>query len=189
MNLEDIELYHNNLCNIENDSNYSNFQKIMINFNEIYDFYSNKNVNIISEKIFVNRKIDELVTNIFNEYNLQKLYSNLSLKNYNLSELDAIIDDDNIVKSNCQYHNNGENYKTSFLNSIKRIENNKKIEKQDLLFILLFINQIRNNVFHGIKPPRQILEDLKQNERLGLYCKIVFEVNKICIDEFKRKGY
>lgn len=141
----------------------------MITFNIIYDKYSG---DCVWEKIV------ELVNNIFyNSENLKKFYLyfmefNKFLKDEKLGSIRHIVDDSNIKKINNSDKNIPKRtYKISFIDSFKNMINNERVTKQEVLLMLLYINQIRNNLFHGSKDIEHTIEST-QNKRLKIYIRI-----------------
>lgn len=147
----------------------------MITFNIIYDKYSGR---------FVWEKITNLVEDIFNsEENLSIFYKNFNNQSndFNLDIIRHIADDNNIKKINESDKNiSKRTYKQCFIDAFNNMINNENATKEEILLILLYINQIRNNLFHGSKDIRHAIEG-EQNKRLKLYSDIILAVNEVYI--------
>lgn len=156
----------------------------MITFNIIYDKYNGR---------FVYQKIKKLVNDIFkSQNNLNKFYSyfiefNKVSKEYNLNAIKYIENDDNIKKVNESDNNIPKrSYKEAFIDTFNNMINNESLTKQDILLILLYINQIRNNLFHGSKDIHHAIQS-SQNNRLKIYSDIVLAVNEVYIEEMENR--
>ena len=158
----------------------------MITFNIIYENFYREHP-LPNDKVYVNDKIKVLVDKIFDDIKLEELYNTLKIDTLEIDIFRNIISDSSIRK-NIKLGGKELNisYKKAFLFSFNSIKNNKKIQKEELLGILLFINRIRNNFFHGSKSLNDVLNDVNHNERLNIYTDIILTVNEICIKELKR---
>ncbi|MGL4672417.1 hypothetical protein [Cetobacterium sp.] len=154
----------------------------MITFNIIYDKYNGN---------YGYQKITEFVDDIFdNQNNLNKFYSyfinfNKDLGVNKLITIKHIVNDNNIKKVNNSDNNNPKrSYRDAFKEAFSNIINTRSATKQDILLILLYINQIRNNLFHGSKDIHHAIQS-SQNNRLKIYLDIVLAVNEIYIEEIE----
>lgn len=192
MNLDQIELYqnfskevsHNISIDKKEKENFipTKFIYTMITFNIIYEYIC-KDYDL---EIYVNEKIDLLIEKIFDSEDLKELYNKLKLSDLDIEVLKNIRNDNSIRKNIILKGNNlNISYKKAFLDSVAFIKDNKKIQAKELLRILLYINRIRNNFFHGSKSLGDILDSL--NKRLEIYTNIVLAVNEICIKKLQKE--
>jgi len=190
MNLNNIKLSQKfakegiHSINFENkiysDFKATKFVYSMMTFNIIYDWNRNN-----GDRVW--EKIEALVDYLFetNE-NLEFFYSTFKILNdkeadKNISVVIGISDDDNIKKVN-----NSDNirpkrtYKKAFIDSFKNMNNNGEVTKEEVLMMILYLNQIRNNLFHGSKDIEHAVQST-QNSRLELYSEIILAVNDVFI--------
>ncbi|WP_270428056.1 hypothetical protein [Fusobacterium mortiferum] len=161
----------------------------MITFNIIYENFYREHP-LPNDKVYVNDKIKVLVDKIFNDIKLEELYNTLKIDTLEIDIFKRIRNDSSINKKiKLDDKELDISYKDVFLESFNFIKKNKKIQKEELLRILLFINRIRNNFFHGSKSLYDILNNVNHNERLNVYTDIILAVNEICIKELKIGGY
>lgn len=124
-------------------------------FNMIYDIFGNNSRTYVSTKItnliswFAKKRVNfrELVINLTDE---------------ELNQLEYIIPDVNITQEKLD----------EFLEVMKKINKNRNLNKNDLVILFTFINQIRNNFFHGTKSAYEALQK-KQGERFIIYSKFL----------------
>lgn len=168
--------------------NYDNFMATkfvysMMTFNIIYDKFgrrgsssSNKIKALVNETFSSDEKQQSFYEKFKNNNN-----NNPSEKNKDV--ISEIEDDYNIEKqNNYDIQNPKRSYKDAFIGSFNNMIDNNKITKDEILLILLYINQIRNNLFHGSKDIEHAIES-KQNARLKLYSDIILTVNEIYIQD------
>lgn len=124
-------------------------------FNMIYDIFGN------SSRTYVSTKITNLISWFAKKrVNFRELVINLT--DEELNQLEYIIPDANITQEKLD----------EFLEVMKKINKNRNLNKNDLVILFTFINQIRNNFFHGTKSAYEALQK-KQGERFIIYSKFL----------------
>lgn len=159
---------------------------------EITSEENNNNENISeSRKIssfiqfIYNSFVDESLSNEEIEYSKQLISTNFSselkkrLKDRVNFDLNDIIVDINI----------NEEMKLRFINKYDALINTKLIGKnfrKALNTVLLFIYNVRNNIFHGTKNIIQMM-DKQQRNRLYIYTSIILTINELLFDAIEKR--
>ena len=118
---------------------------------------------------YVKNKITSLIS-WFEEKEVffQELIGEINDVDYNF--LKNIIVDENIKRYK----------KNNFLRSIRKANKNEELLKEDIIEIFCFINQVRNNFFHGTKKAQEALK-AGQEERFYIYSRILSNLIKAFI--------
>lgn len=153
----------------------SKFMYTYMCFNMIYDLFKKESINRTSRKVFRNSVVERI----------EKFLDFLTDKEFDISEKIDVVDLKSLLsKINVNENNEDQvSYLPEFKKNIIKAEK-EKISKEELKSLLIYIDSIRNNLFHGSKKASKFIKD-GQGQRLKIYTNILLKVCDLFFDSLK----